>query len=88
MTNMFGDMYCFEIVLLCHMYHLRKDRFMMYCYVTHSLCDVPLTGCTNFSDCEDDILADLKPPPSGTVRVCKIKSILSVELLMFFFISS
>jgi hypothetical protein len=44
--SMFGDMYCFETVLLCDMYRSKTYHFMTYCYVTHSLCDVPLSGCS------------------------------------------
>ncbi len=29
-TNMFGDMYCFEAALLCDMYRLTRYRFVTY----------------------------------------------------------
>jgi hypothetical protein len=44
--KMFGNMYCFEIVLFCDMYRLGTYRLMTYCYVTNSLCDVPLRSYT------------------------------------------
>ncbi len=55
-TNMFGDMYCFETVPFCNVFRLRTHRLVMDCYVTHSLCDVlpstvaaPVKVLLNFS---------------------------------------
>ncbi len=39
------DVYFLKTVHLCYV-RLRKYRFMMYCSVTHSLGDVPLSSCT------------------------------------------